>query len=309
MNCEIDVRHLRYFVRVAEELHFGRAAEQLGMAQAPLSQQIRQLEERVGTRLFERTTRNVKLTDAGTVFLQHALGVLADLSDAVVKTRAAANIESGLIKIGSVFAAMTELLPATIAEFRHRYPQVEVDIVDLTTAEQIAGLESGALDLGFLHPPVAHGQIKVTPLRQEGFVALLPQDHAIARKTTVTLEDLKGFRLVSQRAALGAHYHNIVLAHCRRAGFQPEFVQESGSTLTVAVLVAAGVGVAILPERARFIALPGVVVRPLPELPRVIEIALASHPGEPSPVIQHFIRAARQIGKHAEVHRASITAP
>ncbi len=291
------MRHLRYFVCVADDLHFGRAAERLGMAQAALSQQIRQLEDRVGTRLFDRTTRSVRLTDAGGVFLQNAVHLLAELDATVLETRAAANIERGRIRAGAVLAAMTQVLPAAIAEFHQRHPDVEVDLADLTTAEQIDGLENGTLDLGFLHPPLAPGPIKLTPLSSEGFVVLLPHDHALARKNDVGLKDLKDCRLVGQRMAIGAHYHNVIVDHCRRIGFRPTFVQESSSTLTAAVLVAAKVGVAILPERAQFISLPGVVFRPLPELPRVIEIALASHRDEPSPIIQQFIRATRKIAR------------
>ncbi|SEC09626.1 DNA-binding transcriptional regulator, LysR family [Rhizobiales bacterium GAS188] len=300
MKQRIELRHLDYFVHVAEELHFGRAAERLGMAQAPLSQQIRQLEDRLGATLLNRTTRHVSLTRAGELFLQHAKALLAQAETAIGDTRAASNSPLGRIVVGAVFVAQFRFLPPIISTFRRRYPRVEIDLVVMTTSELLGEVQSGRMNLAFIHPPAAPGALDIEIIAHEGFVALLRDDHRLAGQVPLRLADLADEDFVVQRAALGASYHHLVLEQCRAAGFRPRVVQETSSVANVAVLVAAGLGVAVVPGRAALMPLPNLVHRPLAELPHSIAIAVARAPGEVAPVVRHFIEVSRKVARELD---------
>jgi DNA-binding transcriptional LysR family regulator len=304
MKQRIELRHLEYFVHVAEELHFGRAAERLGMAQAPLSQQIRQLEDRLGATLFRRTTRQVSLTPAGELFLERAKQLLAQAEGAVADIRAASHSPLGRIVVGAVFAVQFRFLPGMINAFRIRYPRVEVDLTIATTAELLRELQGGRINLAFIHPPAAPGPLEIETIAHEGFVALLRRDHPLAGRAPLTLADLADEAFVIQRAALGASYHHLVLERCRAAGFRPRVVQETSSVANVAVLVAAGVGVAVVPERATLMPLPDLVHRPLAELPRSIPVAVAFPGGDLPPVIRHFIDIGRKVAAQIDARAA-----
>jgi DNA-binding transcriptional LysR family regulator len=295
MNPAIELRHLHYFLHVAEELHFGRAAERLGMAQAPLSQQIRQLEERLGARLFDRTTRSVVLTPAGSVFLDHARDVLASMNQAVAHTRLISGGERQSIAVGAVSVALYHLLPSIIARFRAKYPEVQVEVVPLPTAEQLKMLTAGELNIAFIRPPASLGFMERETIFKEGFVAIMRHDHPLAARQDLRLRDLKDQDFVGYRSILGASYHNTVIDHCRKAGFIPRFVQEASHTVSVSVLVAAGVGVAIIPEWTSLLPVDGLVHRRLPEMPETIDLVIAWPAGEPSPVIRHFIEVTRRL--------------
>jgi DNA-binding transcriptional LysR family regulator len=295
MNPPVELRHLHYFLHVAEELHFGRAAERLRMAQAPLSQQIRQLEERLGTRLFDRTTRSVALTPAGRVFLDHARDVLANVNKAVSHTRLVSGRDRSSIAVGAVSVALYHFLPPIIGRFRSKFSDVQVEVMPLTTAEQLKMLAAGELNIAFIRPPSSPGFIEQETIGKEGFVAIMRHDHPLAARENLRLRDLKEENFVGYRSILGASYHNTVVEHCRKAGFIPRFVQEASHTVAVSVLVAAGIGVAIIPEWTSLLPIKGLVHRRLDELPNTIDLAVAWPAGEPSPVIRHFIDVTRRV--------------
>lgn len=297
MKNSIELRHLAYFKCLAEELHFGRAAERLGIAQAPLSQQIRQLEDRLGTQLFHRTTRRVTLTAAGDTFLNHAKDILNEVDRAVAHTRSISGEQTGTIVVGGVHIALSHYLPAIIAEFRRSYPAVIVNVVHLGTGEQIRTLESGTINVAFIRPTSIAGFMQTETIAHEGYVAALPRAHPLATKPEIGLADFAGEPMVAYAPTLGASYYNRVMDALADIGIRPRIVQSEMHTLSVITLVASGIGVAIVPSWVRTISSPYVVYRPLDELSPDVELAIAWPRGETSPIVQDFVETSRRVAK------------
>lgn len=295
MNNGIDLRQLRYFVCLAEELHFGRAAERLGIAQAPLSQQIRAMEERLGVSLFQRTTRRTRMTSAGETLLSHARDLIDGMDRAVSHTRAMAGQSTGRLTIAGVNMAMTHVIPPILAEFRRKWPAVIVDIEHLGTSEQLRTLETGEVNIAFIRPTEQAAFMQVETLLREGFVAALPKGHPLASKSKISLRDIADEPLVGYAPILGANYAMLLRDAFRRAGLTPRFVQECTHTTSVAAQVASGLGLAVMPSWIRNIHSPYLEFRPVPDLPRAIELVVAWPKGETSPLIQDFIDVTRKV--------------
>lgn len=259
----MELRHLRYFVAVAEERHFGRAAMRIGMSQPPLSHQIHQLELELHVNLFWRSTRRVELTHAGEVFLEHARRVLADADQAVEAAQRAAHQSIGRLRIGYVTTAGTEMLPALLQQYHHVLPQVEVTLQILSSAEQLEALENGNLDIGVVRAPVTSPRLRSLLLRRDPFVALLPPNHRLADKRTVGLIELADDPFVLWPR--NSHMYSQVMQLCQQVGFSPFVAQEadSGRLHSIVGLVAAGMGVSIIAANARGWASNSVVCKPL----------------------------------------------
>ncbi|WP_440408212.1 LysR family transcriptional regulator [Neorhizobium petrolearium] len=300
MKYGIEFRHLHYFVCVAEELHFSRAADKLGMAQAPLSQQIRQLEERLGTPLFHRTTRRVKLTPAGEIFLRHAQEILGGIDRAVTHTRSISGEDSGTICVSGVHLALSHVMPPVIADFRKLYPAMTVDVQILGTAQQLELLQSNKVQVAFIRPTNPAGFLKTEHILQEGFVAVLPKDHRLAQKNDLTVKDFAGEPLITYAPLVGASYYHAIMDALRRAGVYPVIVQEVSHTLAIGTLVAAGVGVAIAPSWLAHNPSPYVVYRRLNDIPAEVELLIAWHAEEKSKTVIDFIEITRQIAAKKE---------
>ncbi|MBP1845596.1 DNA-binding transcriptional LysR family regulator [Rhizobium petrolearium] len=300
MKYGIEFRHLHYFVCVAEELHFSRAADKLGMAQAPLSQQIRQLEERLGTPLFHRTTRRVKLTPAGEIFLRHAQEILGGIDRAVTHTRSISGEDSGTICVSGVHLALSHVMPPVIADFRKLYPAMTVDVQILGTAQQLELLQSNKVQVAFIRPTNPAGFLKTEHILQEGFVAVLPKDHRLAEKNDLTVKDFAGEPLITYAPLVGASYYHAIMDALRRAGVYPVIVQEVSHTLAIGTLVAAGVGVAIAPSWLAHNPSPYVVYRRLNDIPAEVELLIAWHAEEKSKTVIDFIEITRQIAAKKE---------
>lgn len=295
MNTGIDLRQLRYFVCLADELHFGRAAERLGIQQAPLSQQIKLLEERLGVTLFHRTTRRTRLSSAGETLLRHARELLDGVDRAVAHTRAMAGESTGRIVVAGIQVALTHLLPPILAEFRRKWPAVIVDVVPLGTGEQLGRLEDGDINIAFIRPTEQAAFMQMETLASEGFVAALPKGHRLAAKESLALEDFAGEFMVGYAAILGANYSGIVMGAMHRAGIHPRVVQECTHTMTVATQVASGLGVAIMPSWITHIRSPYLDFRPMPELTHALDLTIAWPSGETSAVVLDFIETARSV--------------
>lgn len=295
MNSGFDLRQLRYFVCLAEELHFGRAAERLGMAQAPLSQQIRLMEERLGVSLFHRTTRRTRLTSAGQTLLRHARELLDAADRAVAHTRAMAGEATGRITVAGVNVAMTHVIPPVLAAFRKLWPAVIVDVVPLGTAEQLRTLETGEINIAFIRPTERAAYMQVETIMSEGFVAAIPSGHRLTEKSDIALSDFEGESLIGYAPILGANYATIMMTALRKAGLQARVVQECTHTIAVATQVASGLGVAIMPSWIANIRSPYLEFRPIPELPRAIDLMVAWPTGEPSPIVRDFIATTRRV--------------
>lgn len=294
MNNGLDLRQLRYFACLAEELHFGRAAERLGIAQAPLSQQIKLMEERLGVLLFHRTTRRTRLTSAGQTLLQHAHELLDGLDRAVAHTRAMADETAGRLVVAGVHMALSHVLPPILAEFQRVRPAVIVDVLPLGTAEQLRTLDTGEINVAFIRPTEQAAFMQVERLFSEGYVAALPLGHPLAARKSLRLKDFAGEWMIGYAPVLGTTYSTIVLEHLHRAGVYPRIVQKCTHTMSIIAHVGSGLGVAILPSWIANCGSPHVEFRPVPELPEAVELMLAWPSGDTRPIVMDFIDAARR---------------
>ncbi len=281
----VELRHLRYYVAVAELRHFGRAAERLHMAQPPLSQQIRQLETELGVQLLERTTRRVDLTDAGVAFLQRAREVLAAVDVASAEAqRIGAGLEGRLV-VGCVGSATYSLLPSLARTLREELPAVDFSFRgEMLVPEQAQALLDGHIDLALLRPPVDHPDLVLGTLRRERFIVALPEGHRLAKRKRLRLADLRDEDFIVHPAHGRSVMSGAVLAMCREAGFEPRVRQEVGETSTLVTFVAAGLGVALVPEPVQALGVAGTTYRPLVGAGQV-ELAAATRAGDSSAVL------------------------
>jgi DNA-binding transcriptional LysR family regulator len=275
-----ETRQLRYFVAVAEALHFGRAATRLGIEQPPLSQQIRRFEQALGTPLFERTPRRrVQLTDAGRALLPEARRLLAELEHAAELTRRAGRGEVGQLAVGFTgTCAMSALLGATVRRFRSLYPGVALSLVGMHSAEQVQALRSGRLDVGLLRPPIPDpgDDYELYRLPDEPVFAALPADHPAAATDPLPLQALRDQSFIMFPASVGPGLHERLLGLCREAGFEPRIVQEAPEFTSIVGLVAAGLGVTLVPATMRALDLRGVVYRQLSDPEAKVALALVA---------------------------------
>ena len=294
----MELRHLRYFVAVAEELHFGRAAARLFIAQPPLSQQVQQLERELGVTLFQRTSRRVQLTAAGEVFLTGARQTLAGLDAAVQSTQRAARGETGWLGIGFAASATYDLLPAVLHDFRARFPDVALSLMELNAVEQSAALRDRSIHVGFARPHTEDAEIVVEAVLREPFLVALPAAHMLAGHEMLSLDMLAGEPFVSFPEKPLPSYAQVVRAVCEGAGFAPRVVQEVREMQTAISLVAAGLGVALLPASVQHLRRDGVVYRPLPESAPRTGLAVVTRKEDASPALQNFLGIVReQVGQ------------
>jgi len=252
MKQEIEFRHLRYFLAVAETLHFSKAAAQLGMAQPPLSQQIRRLEQMLGHPLFQRTTRGVHLTKVGEYFKERTRNTLRKLREDVEMARRLGSGQEGILKVGFSGSVMLTTLPKAIERYRRIYPKVELRLREMVTAEQIPSLLDGTLDLGFLRDGEPQDGLSVEPILRERFIAVLPARHRLANRATIRPADLGNEPFVLFPRQMGPLAFDRTIACCEAEGFRPNVVQEAPQWPTVVRLVAAGSGVSLTPACRKF---------------------------------------------------------
>ncbi len=288
MDSGIELRHLRYFVAVAEELHFGRAAQRLHLAQPPLSQQIRNLERLVGHPLFSRTSRSVRLTIAGETLLESARRTLRNLQRDIDETRSAGRGEVGSLHIGFVGSAMLTNLPRILRAYREAYPRVRLRLHESFTARVIEGLENGTLDAGILRDGDPTEGLVIQTIFSEPFVAVLPLSHPRARQKSISASALRDEPFVYYPRSAGARAYEKPFAAFQELGFRPTIVQEASHWLTILRLVGSGLGVSIAPECVRRIAAPDVVCLPLRKPGAASDIELARLAGDSRPIVEQF---------------------
>jgi DNA-binding transcriptional LysR family regulator len=263
MSHNVELRHLRYFAAVAEELHFGRAAQRLGIAQPPLSQQIKSLEEQVGYPLFERKPQ-VRLTPAGEALLEVARRTLAQVEEGINSTRRAGRGEAGKLTVGFAASILTTALPEILRTYRERYPGVELRLRELSSAAQTTALADGRLDVGFVREAVEPGaDLICEPILREEFVAVLPPQHALARRRQLPLGALADEPFVHFPRVVAPALYDQIADICQRAGFRPRVVQEAQEWLTILGLVEAGLGVSLVPASFCRLQWGGVQYKPL----------------------------------------------
>jgi DNA-binding transcriptional LysR family regulator len=267
---DVELRQLHAFVAVGAELHFGRAAARLHMAQSPLSQLIRRLEADVGTPLLRRTTRRVELLPAGQVLLDRAHAILAAASAAEEDARAAASGELGRLAIGFTGSMTYALLPHLAKALRAELPRVRLDLRgEMLTPAQVEGLVEGALDVA-----VDHADLVVEPVGVEPLVAALPADHPLAVHERLPVAMLAGEPFIVYPASARSVVHDAVDATCADHGFAPIVAMETAETSTLVSFVAAGVGVALVPASAQQMSVTGAVYRPLTGGTHLVELAM-----------------------------------
>ena len=293
----IELRHLRYFVAVAEELHFGRAAERLHLAQPPLSQQIRKLEEMLGYPLFTRTSRNVRLTSAGEVLLERARRTLRGIREDLDEVRSVARGEIGFLKVGFVSSIVLTALPAMLGTYRRQHAQVHLQLQEFYTSGVMAALSRGTLDTGFLRDGGPAPGLVVETLFQEPYVAVVPSDHALARRSEISVAFLRDEPFVFFSPSAGSRAYEKAMSLCEEHGFRPEIVQEASQWLTVLRLVGVGMGVTIAPACVKRIAGPDVACLHLLGAGVESEVELACREGEDRAIVAAFAAMARaQLG-------------
>jgi DNA-binding transcriptional LysR family regulator len=297
MHPDIELRHLRYFVAVAEELHFGRAALRLHLAQPPLSQQIRKLEEMLGYPLFERTSRSVSLTAAGTAFLERARRTLRNIQRDIEETQSIGRGEVGSLHIGFVGSAMLTTLPTIFRAYRKANPGVRLHLHESFTAKVAEGLENGTLDAGLLRdsdPVHKDSALIITTIYSEPFVAVLPITHPCARQKSISPASLRNDPFVYYPHTAGTYAYQLPLTLCEEHGFRPEVVQEASNWLTILRLIGSGLGVSIGPACIGRIASPDVVCLPIRGSKLQSKIELAIFKNESRPIVKRFAQIVLQ---------------
>jgi DNA-binding transcriptional LysR family regulator len=294
----LELRHLRYFVAVAEELHFHRAATRLHISQPPLSQQIRALERELGVTLLARNRRRVALTAAGAGFLEDARAILASVDRAAEHARAIARGSQGKLSIGFVGSAMfSPTLPDMLREFRAGHPGVDLVLRELPTSAQLTALVAGELDVGVIRGPIEldelDGQLELMTIQRERLIAAVPADHRLAARRRVRAEELRGesFVILARREAPGLYAG--LAAAMREAGGLPEDVLEVAEMQTIISLVAGGFGVSLVPASVGQVDRSGVAFRPFSGPMPTIELAVAWRRGAGTPVREEFLSVAR----------------
>jgi DNA-binding transcriptional LysR family regulator len=297
----MDLRRLRYFIAVAEEGHITRAAERLDMQQPPLSRQIGLMEREMNVQLFRRLSRGVELTSAGQALFREAKTILAHCDRALETTLRAARGEQGSLRVGvSPTAPFNPLVPDAIRSFRETFPLVSLVLEEGLSHEVVARFNNEQMDVAFVRAPQIHADgVLVTPLQQEPMVAALPSRHPIARTSrskAVPLRSLAGdpFILIGPP---GTALHDETVAACRAAGFVPRLGQPAPRITSTLGLIAAGLGIALVPTTMQSVRMAGIVYRRIQGAAPKAFLGLAWRRGDPSPVLKQFLNLVRSIAK------------
>jgi DNA-binding transcriptional LysR family regulator len=293
----MELRHLRYFIAVAEELNFTRAAERLHIAQPPLSQQIQALEADLGVQLFERKKRPLQLTAAGQVLLTEARLVFATVERAIISTKRASLGETGRLVVGANSSIANSVLPDILRVFRSRFGDVELVLRELTSFQQIQELRSRVIDVGFDRLPNENENdtaLSFLPILQESLVIALPEQHPLAAKSQIPLKALADEPFVLPPPDLVPSYSQIINL-CQQVGFTPKVVQQATWMITVLSLVAGGVGVALLPANAQNLVRKGVVYREIQGENLTRQLAVIWRRDDSSIILREFIALTKDI--------------
>jgi DNA-binding transcriptional LysR family regulator len=297
--ANIELRYLQYFLAVAAELNFGRAAERLNIAQPPLSRQIRRLESELGVELFYRTKRRVELTEAGKVFLEEARKILSQVEKSVQVAQRASRGEIGRLVVGFEGSSAYDVVPLSLKVYRERFPEVELVVYGMTTAEQVQALHQAQIGVGFIVPPLKgkDKELVVETVLREPLVLALPETHPLVTQPRVRVRSLANeFFVIAQRDS-GCGLYDQVIALCQRAGFSPRVVQEVNEMQVMLGFVAAGLGIALLSASVKHFQRPGVVYRELQPSTPEVALAMIWRRDDPSAVLQAFLRVVRECAR------------
>lgn len=284
---ELPLPQLHAFVVLAEELHFGRAAGRLGIAQPPLSQQIRRLEDKVGHALFSRAPGRVALTPAGRELLPAARRSMSELTDGLAAARAVGSGQAGRIRLGFAASLALTVLPDLLRTYRERFPGVRIQIQEMTTAPQLAALHDQTIDIGLLREPPTEDEpaLGFRTILTEGFVAVLPAEHPLASQWSVQVAQLADSPFVLLPRVVAPRLHDQIIAVCQDAGFEPQVAQRAVEWQTVCALVEAGLGVSLAPASIQRIRLSGVAFRGTEPASARTKVAVAWRRNDQNPLV------------------------
>ncbi|QYJ14819.1 HTH-type transcriptional regulator BenM [Rubrobacter xylanophilus DSM 9941] len=302
----MELRHLRYFVAVAEEMSFNRAARRLRMAQPPLSTQIKQLERELGVRLFDRTSRGVRLTEAGELLLEEARRLFVQLDQTTRLIQRVGHGEVGRLALGFVPSATNEVLPPILREFTSRFPGVELFLREMRPDMVVQRLHEQQIDAGFLFLPLEDAALHVECISREPLVLALPESHPLASRRQVRLQEVSEEPFIlPARYPMPGLYGQVTEA-CRAAGFEPKAVQKDVWLMqTIVGLVAGGIGVALVPASVRNLSRRGVVYRPVRGLSPSVELGMVWRREARGAVLAAFLQVAREVSARNPRARAA----
>ena len=296
-SASIELRQLRHFIAVAEELHFGRAARRLHMTQPPLSQSIQALEAQLGTALFARTRRSVALSAAGAALLPEAVRILQQVGELPALAQKTAAGGLGQLSIGFISIADYSVLPSVLREFRRAYPEVAIRLQEATTDVQLELLADSSLDVGFLIPPLPDklkGELDYHPVLSESLMLALPEGTVQGRQKSVTLDQVAHLPLIIFPRRIAPRFYDLILSCFERAGLSPNIGQEAIQMQTIVSLVSAGMGIALVPQSVSNLKRPGVDYRALQGPSPTVEVGLAWRRDNASPVLAAFLEQMRK---------------
>jgi DNA-binding transcriptional LysR family regulator len=301
----MELRHLRYFVAVAESLHFGQAAAKLRIAQPSLSHQIRQLEDELQAQLLRRTKRRVELTEAGRLFLHEARDILARADRAAVVARRVARTDVPRLRIGVGYCMDQSDVATAIGRYNARCPDVQVELKTMSVHVQFVSLRDNRLDVGFVRPPISDPALDSDIVVREPLVVALPPTHRLAAASRVSPAALANEPFVLPPRDVVPVFHDALLRLCREAGFVPHAPHEADHLQMIIAMIAAGAGVGIVPATARKFKQHRVVFRPLHPVPDDLEIAVAWRRDDAAPSVAAFVAHARRTLGDAHATRAA----
>ncbi|PZS30999.1 MAG: LysR family transcriptional regulator [Pseudonocardiales bacterium] len=293
----LEVRQARYFVAVAEELHFGRAADRLRMSQPPLSQAIQILERQVGARLLHRTSRRVRLTEPGSVLLRHCYLLLAASERASTATAHAQSGQQGSLTLGAVTSAFADPLPSILSRFRETRPRVEVRAHEIDTHGGVQALLDLTLDIALVRYSGRDPRLRTHVLRRDHLLMALPTSHPRAHEPDVEIASMADERWVWIPRAVSPDYHDELISACRRAAFSPVVHHHATSIHSQLMMVACGLGVALVPHTAAAAA-AAISYLPLREPYPLVGLALVLRADDPEPLTEQFVDCALSTAEH-----------
>jgi DNA-binding transcriptional LysR family regulator len=291
----MDLRRLRYFTAVAEELHFGRAAQRMHVVQSAVSHQLKLLEEELGFSLLERSRHNVRLTVPGEIFLPEARDLLRRADEAMRRARASANGTVGRLAIGFVDNVLWSILPPILRDFRQRWPQVELTLHPLDRGAQIETIRASVIDIGVMPSPSPGHALKSAALATGPLTAAIPEGHPLAMRSTLSIVELASEQFVLFPQRMNSRILEIIVACCASAGFAPQVVQEAEQLHTLLSLVSAGLGVTLVPQWVARVQQPGVIYIPLDDPLTSYELIAAWNPSTDNPAVANFLQIATGI--------------
>lgn len=291
----MELRQLKYFISVAEELHFGRAAESLHLSQPALSKQIQALEDSIDIQLFERSKHWVRLTPAGQKFLETARRILREVEEGIKVTRQVAEGQSGRVRVGFTEATLFSLAPTILRTYREQYPQVDLTITSGGTEDQVEALRTHQIDVGFVYLPIRDPSLMVYPLYEETYVAALSHTHPLAKESQIPLQALVDQPLIGYPRATAPVLYADFIKCCEQADFMPNIVQEAALAQTRLALAAAGVGIAFVLADVQNLSVKGVVYRPISGNFPKLKLAFAWRQTESSAAVCAFLKLLKRL--------------